>query len=158
MHRKHLCRNAAAVGSIDRNPFPTCRNSHLRLGKRAIAVSRRIVDHDGLPFGTGIEQRCDSPRGRLSHVGKTTLGNQIVIPRKFVSARNACTGQVIVELMPDETPPFLVKRLFRIIKCSEVVGYHTATLGSIGQLYATSVETFEFRMGRITTRTVNVHQ
>ena len=151
-----LRRNGLPVRRINGHPFGLRRQVDRRLDKAPARISGGVINQYRTSLRAGVHYGCRSPGRGEDHIAELSLRQEFVVPGIGISLPNAGSRKVVVELVPEETLPGIVKRLFRIRYGSHPVGDHGRTLGGIGQLFVTAVVTLHLGLGGITARSVDV--
>ena len=118
----------------------------------------RIVKHDRSPGNPRVQAGCHRSNGGLHDVTELAQRNHFVVPGELVGARDAGSGKVVMELMPEETAPRLVQAGLWIGDPAQPVGGRGAALGGVCELFIQPVEAFHGGLRGVASGPMDIHR
>ena len=134
-----------AFGGIDGHDFPA-------------RDAGGVVEHERRARNPGVQTGCHRAHGGFQHVGELPQRDHFVVPGELVGPRDARAGEVVVELVPEETAPGLVQAGLRVGDPAQPVGGRGAALGRVRELLVQPVEALHRGLRGVTAGTMDIHR
>ena len=98
-----------------------------------------VVKHDGGAFYPGVELRGHCIDAVAENACELFEGKKFVIPRELVCTRDGSSGEIVVELVPDEAAPAFGESLAGIIFHTEHFGCNGGSFGGVTKEFVLTV-------------------
>ncbi len=147
---RELGRSFPAVGAEDADRFGgPAGEFDGRLDDVLARDGQAVGDDDGRALNAGVEGLGDRSDGAREHAAELVQGQDLVVPRVFVSLGQACPGDDVVELAAHDQGPGVVEPTHGIGSAAQPVSRDRGPLGVVRQDLVAAVPALHVRLADV---------